>query len=125
MFKDEGGRRKDEVSSRLLTLLHPSSFILHPWMLVPHPHRLSRSSRSLLLSLMENRGSRDAMQIFDGRAFDAVRAGIDATHKTRAPRAGCCRPECSRRLATCTPHPVNSDDYAMLHEANGSRWRAS
>jgi len=59
------------------------------------------------------------MQIFDGRAFDAVRAGIDATHK---------RVLKSRLFIALHMHagdgnvhtniPVNSDDYAMLHEAN-------
>src|SRR6266850_1031867 len=59
------------------------------------------------------------IQIFDGRAFDAVRAGIDATHK---------RVLKSRLFIALHMHagdgnvhtniPVNSDDYAMLHEAN-------
>jgi FAD/FMN-containing dehydrogenase/Fe-S oxidoreductase len=59
------------------------------------------------------------MQIFDGRAFDAIRAEIDATHK---------RVLKSRLFVALHMHagdgnvhtniPVNSDDYAMLHEAN-------
>ena len=59
------------------------------------------------------------MQIFDGRAFDAIRSEIDATHK---------RVLKSRLFAALHMHagdgnvhtniPVNSDDYAMLHEAN-------
>jgi hypothetical protein len=28
--KDEGGRMKDEMESTSLTILHPSSLILHP-----------------------------------------------------------------------------------------------
>jgi FAD/FMN-containing dehydrogenase/Fe-S oxidoreductase len=59
------------------------------------------------------------MQIFDGRAFDPIRAGIDAIHK---------RVLKSRLFVALHMHagdgnvhtniPVNSDDYAMLHEAN-------
>jgi len=59
------------------------------------------------------------MQIFDGRAFDPIRAEIDAIHK---------RVLKSRLFVALHMHagdgnvhtniPVNSDDYAMLHEAN-------
>jgi FAD/FMN-containing dehydrogenase/Fe-S oxidoreductase len=59
------------------------------------------------------------MQLFDGRAFDPVRADIDATHK---------RILKSRLFVALHMHagdgnvhtniPVNSDDYAMLQEAN-------
>jgi FAD/FMN-containing dehydrogenase/Fe-S oxidoreductase len=59
------------------------------------------------------------MQIFDGRAFDPIRAEIDATHK---------RVLKSRLFVALHMHagdgnvhtniPVNSDDYEMLHEAN-------
>ena len=59
------------------------------------------------------------MQIFDGRAFDPIRAEINAIHK---------RVLKSRLFVALHMHagdgnvhtniPVNSDDYAMLHEAN-------
>ena len=59
------------------------------------------------------------MQIFDGRAFDPIRAEINAIHK---------RILKSRLFVALHMHagdgnvhtniPVNSDDYAMLHEAN-------
>ncbi|KPK34074.1 MAG: FAD-linked oxidase [Betaproteobacteria bacterium SG8_40] len=59
------------------------------------------------------------MDLFDGRAFDPVRADIDATHK---------RILKSRVFIALHMHagdgnvhtniPVNSHDYAMLHEAN-------
>jgi FAD/FMN-containing dehydrogenase/Fe-S oxidoreductase len=59
------------------------------------------------------------MQIFDGRAFDPIRAEINALH-TRVLK--------SRLFVALHMHagdgnvhtniPVNSDDYAMLHEAN-------
>jgi FAD/FMN-containing dehydrogenase/Fe-S oxidoreductase len=59
------------------------------------------------------------MQIFDGRAFDPIRAEISAIHK---------RVLKSRLFVALHMHagdgnvhtniPVNSDDYAMLHEAN-------
>jgi FAD/FMN-containing dehydrogenase/Fe-S oxidoreductase len=59
------------------------------------------------------------MQIFDGRAFDPLRAGIDAIHKKILK---------SRLFVALHMHagdgnvhtniPVNSDDYAMLQEAN-------
>lgn len=59
------------------------------------------------------------MDLFDGRAFDPVRAQIDAAHK---------RVLKSRVFIALHMHagdgnvhtniPVNSDDYAMLHEAN-------
>jgi len=59
------------------------------------------------------------MQLFDGRAFDPVRADIDSTHK---------RILKSRLFIALHMHagdgnvhtniPVNSDDYAMLQEAN-------
>ncbi len=59
------------------------------------------------------------MQIFDGRAFDPVRAEINAIHK---------RVLKSRLFVALHMHagdgnvhtniPVNSDDYAMLREAN-------
>jgi FAD/FMN-containing dehydrogenase/Fe-S oxidoreductase len=61
------------------------------------------------------------MQIFDGRTFDAVRAEIDAIHK---------RVLKSRVFVALHMHagdgnvhtniPVNSDDYAMLQQANGA-----
>ncbi len=61
------------------------------------------------------------MQIFDGRTFDAVRAEIDAVHK---------RVLKSRVFVALHMHagdgnvhtniPVNSDDYAMLQQANGA-----
>ncbi|MCU0868058.1 MAG: FAD/FMN-binding oxidoreductase [Burkholderiales bacterium] len=61
------------------------------------------------------------MQLFDGRAFDAVRAEIDATHR---------RVLKSRVFVALHMHagdgnvhtnlPVNSDDYAMLQEANAA-----
>ncbi len=59
------------------------------------------------------------MQIFDGRAFDPIRAGIEARHK---------RVLKSRLFVALHMHagdgnvhtniPVNSDDYAMLQAAN-------
>ena len=59
------------------------------------------------------------MQIFDGRAFDPIRAEINAIHK---------RILKSRLFVALHMHagdgnvhtniPVNSDDYGMLHEAN-------
>ncbi|HEX7953396.1 MAG TPA: DUF3683 domain-containing protein [Burkholderiales bacterium] len=59
------------------------------------------------------------LQVFDGRAFDPVRAEINATHA---------RVLKSRLFVALHMHagdgnvhtniPVNSDDYAMLHEAN-------
>ncbi|MEO8004585.1 MAG: DUF3683 domain-containing protein [Betaproteobacteria bacterium] len=59
------------------------------------------------------------MQIFDGRAFDPIRAEINAIHK---------RVLKSRLFVALHMHagdgnvhtniPVNSDDYEMLHEAN-------
>jgi FAD/FMN-containing dehydrogenase/Fe-S oxidoreductase len=59
------------------------------------------------------------MQIFDGRAFDPIRAEINAIHK---------RVLKSRLFVALHMHagdgnvhtniPVNSDDYTMLHEAN-------
>ncbi|HZP93324.1 MAG TPA: FAD/FMN-binding oxidoreductase [Burkholderiales bacterium] len=59
------------------------------------------------------------MQLFDGRSFDPVRAEIDAVHK---------RILKSRLFVALHMHagdgnvhtniPVNSDDYAMLQEAN-------
>jgi FAD/FMN-containing dehydrogenase/Fe-S oxidoreductase len=59
------------------------------------------------------------MRIFDGRSFDPLRAGIDAIHK---------RVLKSRLFVALHMHagdgnvhtniPVNSDDYAMLQEAN-------
>ena len=59
------------------------------------------------------------LQIFDGRAFDPIRAEIHAIHK---------RVLKSRLFVALHMHagdgnvhtniPVNSDDYAMLHEAN-------
>ncbi|MGD8477174.1 MAG: DUF3683 domain-containing protein, partial [Burkholderiales bacterium] len=61
------------------------------------------------------------MQLFDGRAFDTVRADIDAAHK---------RVLKSRVFIALHMHagdgnvhtniPVNSDDYAMLQEANAA-----
>ncbi len=61
------------------------------------------------------------MQLFDGRAFDSVRAEIDAVHK---------RVLKSRVFIALHMHagdgnvhtniPVNSEDYAMLHEANAA-----
>ena len=61
------------------------------------------------------------MQIFDGRAFDPVRAEINAIHRKVLK---------SRLFVALHMHagdgnvhtniPVNSDDYAMLHEANVS-----
>ncbi|HWA13247.1 MAG TPA: DUF3400 domain-containing protein, partial [Burkholderiales bacterium] len=59
------------------------------------------------------------MRIFDGRAFDPVRTGIDALHRKVLK---------SRLFVALHMHagdgnvhtniPVNSDDYAMLQEAN-------
>ena len=59
------------------------------------------------------------MQIFDGRAFDPIRAEINAIHKRMLK---------GRLFVALHMHagdgnvhtniPVNSDDYAMLHEAN-------
>jgi FAD/FMN-containing dehydrogenase/Fe-S oxidoreductase len=59
------------------------------------------------------------MQAFDGRAFDPIRAGIDAIHRKVLK---------SRLFVALHMHagdgnvhtniPVNSDDYAMLQEAN-------
>ncbi len=59
------------------------------------------------------------MQIFDGRAFDPIRAEINTIHKRMLK---------SRLFVALHMHagdgnvhtniPVNSDDYAMLHEAN-------
>ncbi len=59
------------------------------------------------------------MQIFDGRAFDPIRAQLNAIHK---------RILKSRLFVALHMHagdgnvhtniPVNSDDYAMLHDAN-------
>ena len=61
------------------------------------------------------------MQLFDGRAFDTVRSDIDAAHK---------RVLKSRVFVALHMHagdgnvhtniPVNSDDYAMLQEANAA-----
>ena len=61
------------------------------------------------------------MQVFDGRAFDAIRAEIDAIHR---------RVLKSRVFVALHMHagdgnvhtniPVNSDDYAMLQEANAA-----
>ena len=59
------------------------------------------------------------MQIFDGRAFDPIRVQLNAIHK---------RILKSRLFVALHMHagdgnvhtniPVNSDDYAMLHDAN-------
>jgi Fe-S oxidoreductase len=61
------------------------------------------------------------MQLFDGRAFDAIRTEIDAVHQ---------RVLKSRVFVALHMHagdgnvhtnlPVNSDDYGMLHEANAA-----
>jgi len=61
------------------------------------------------------------MQVFDGRAFDAIRTEIDAIHR---------RILKSRVFVALHMHagdgnvhtniPVNSDDYAMLQEANAA-----
>jgi len=120
MFKDEGGRRKDEVSSKASD--SPSSLILHPSSLDARPSPLTvfhgLQDRTHVVS-WKTEVREPLMQIFDGRAFDAVRAGIDATHK---------RVLKSRLFIALHMHagdgnvhtniPVNSDDYAMLHEAN-------
>ncbi len=88
----------------------------------PHPSRLSvfhaLQDRSLVVS-WKTEVREPLMQIFEGRAFDAVRAEIDATHK---------RVLKNRLFVALHMHagdgnvhtniPVNSDDYAMLHEAN-------
>jgi len=109
--KDEGGRRKDEGTS---SDPHPSSLIPHPSHSVFHAlqdHRLRVSWKAEVCEQL--------MQIFDGRAFDTIRAGINATHK---------RILKSRLFVALHMHagdgnvhtniPVNSDDYAMLHEAS-------
>jgi FAD/FMN-containing dehydrogenase/Fe-S oxidoreductase len=59
------------------------------------------------------------LQLFDGRAFDPIRAGIEAVHRSVLK---------SRIFVALHMHagdgnvhtniPVNSDDYAMLQEAN-------
>ncbi len=90
--------------------------------LTSHPSRLtvfhSLQDRSLVVS-WKTEVREPLMQIFDGRAFDAIRTEIDATHK---------RVLKSRLFVALHMHagdgnvhtniPVNSDDYAMLHEAN-------
>ncbi|HEV8645808.1 MAG TPA: FAD/FMN-binding oxidoreductase [Burkholderiales bacterium] len=90
--------------------------------LAPHPSPLTvfgaLQSHSLQVS-WKTEAREPLMQIFDGRAFDAIRAEIDATHK---------RVLKSRLFVALHMHagdgnvhtniPVNSDDYAMLHEAN-------
>ncbi len=111
--KDEGGRRKDEVAASDVDL-YPSSVISHPLKSVFH----ALQDRSLVVS-WKTEVREPLMQIFDGRAFDAIRAGIDAVHK---------RVLKSRLFVALHMHagdgnvhtniPVNSDDYDMLHEAN-------
>jgi FAD/FMN-containing dehydrogenase/Fe-S oxidoreductase len=90
--------------------------------LVPRPSPLSvfgaLQSHSLRVS-WKTEVCAPLMQIFDGRAFDPIRAEINAIHK---------RVLKSRLFVALHMHagdgnvhtniPVNSDDYAMLHEAN-------
>jgi len=90
--------------------------------LVPHPSSLTvfGALQSYALRVSWKKEVREPlMQIFDGRAFDPIRAEIDAIHK---------RVLKSRLFVELHMHagdgnvhtniPVNSDNYAMLHEAN-------
>jgi len=93
-----------------------------------YPVDTARSSPLTVFQALQNHTQRVSwkievceplMQIFDGRAFDPIRAEINAIHK---------RVLKSRLFVALHMHagdgnvhtniPVNSDDYAMLHEAN-------
>jgi FAD/FMN-containing dehydrogenase/Fe-S oxidoreductase len=104
--RDEG---REPRGGGLASVTRPSSPVTVFQALQTYTHRIS----------WKKEVCEPLMQIFDGRAFDPIRAEINAIHK---------RVLKSRLFVALHMHagdgnvhtniPVNSDDYEMLHEAN-------